>query len=31
MADAVLKVDKLRKRYDDRDVVDGISFEVKKG
>jgi ABC-2 type transport system ATP-binding protein len=31
MADAILKVDKLRKRYDDRDVVDGISFEVKKG
>src|ERR1700691_4076821 len=31
MADAILKVRNLRKRYDDRDVVDGISFEVKKG
>jgi ABC-2 type transport system ATP-binding protein len=31
MADAILKVNKLRKRYDDRDVVDGISFEVNKG
>ncbi|HKU19021.1 MAG TPA: ABC transporter ATP-binding protein [Candidatus Saccharimonadales bacterium] len=31
MAEIILKIDKLRKRYGDRDVVDGISFEVKKG
>lgn len=31
MTQIILKVDKLRKRYGDRDVVDGISFEVKKG
>lgn len=28
---AILKVDKLVKVYDDKKVVDGISFEVKKG
>lgn len=27
----ILKVDKLRKKYGDREVVKGISFEVKKG
>jgi ABC-2 type transport system ATP-binding protein len=31
MADAILKVHNLVKRYDDRNVVDGISFEVNKG
>lgn len=31
MADTILKVNKLRKSYDDREVVKGISFEVKKG
>jgi ABC-2 type transport system ATP-binding protein len=31
MADAILKVRKLRKRYDDHTVVDDISFEVEKG
>src|ERR1700744_6144400 len=31
MADALLKVKKLKKIYDDKPVVDGISFEVKKG
>lgn len=31
MADPILRVHKLRKRYDDRDVVDSISFEVEKG
>jgi ABC-2 type transport system ATP-binding protein len=31
MADAVLTVTKLRKVYDDKVAVDGISFEVKKG
>ncbi|HSX00471.1 MAG TPA: ABC transporter ATP-binding protein [Patescibacteria group bacterium] len=31
MTDIILKVDKLRKKYGDRDVVKGISFEVKKG
>jgi ABC-2 type transport system ATP-binding protein len=29
--EVILKVTNLRKRYGDRDVVDGISFEVKKG
>src|SRR6185369_5358769 len=28
---AIVKVDKLRKKYGDREVVKGISFEVKKG
>jgi len=31
MANTILKVSKLRKVYDDRAVVDEISFEVKKG
>lgn len=31
MTDIILKVDKLRKKYGDREVVKGISFEVKKG
>ncbi|HSX36434.1 MAG TPA: ABC transporter ATP-binding protein [Patescibacteria group bacterium] len=31
MTHTILKVDKLRKKYDDREVVKGISFEVKKG
>jgi ABC-2 type transport system ATP-binding protein len=31
MADTILKVKKLRKVYDKRAVVDGISFEVKEG
>jgi ABC-2 type transport system ATP-binding protein len=31
MTDNILKVDKLRKKYGDREVVKGISFEVKKG
>src|ERR1700753_1537155 len=31
MADTILKVSKLTKVYDDKKVVDGISFEVKKG
>jgi len=31
MTKAILKVENLRKRYGDRDVVDGISFEVQKG
>src|SRR5437868_2468936 len=31
MTDIIIKVDKLRKKYGDRDVVKGISFEVKKG
>src|ERR1700747_2612035 len=31
MSDAILKVKKLRKSYDDKVAVDGISFEVKKG
>ncbi|HSW65541.1 MAG TPA: ABC transporter ATP-binding protein [Bacillota bacterium] len=29
--EAIVKVDKLRKKYGDREVVRGISFEVKKG
>ncbi len=31
MSNTILKVDKLRKVYGDREVVKGISFEVKKG
>jgi ABC-2 type transport system ATP-binding protein len=31
MAHTIIKVDKLRKKYGDREVVKGISFEVKKG
>src|ERR1700728_1126444 len=31
MADITLKVKNLRKRYDDREVVKGVSFEVSKG
>ncbi|MGZ6004894.1 MAG: ABC transporter ATP-binding protein [Candidatus Saccharimonadales bacterium] len=31
MADAILKVNNLTKRYGDKTVVDSISFEVKKG
>ncbi len=31
MADAILKAKNLRKVYDDKVAVDGISFEVKKG
>jgi ABC-2 type transport system ATP-binding protein len=31
MADAILKVKDLKKVYDDKVAVDGISFEVKKG
>jgi ABC-2 type transport system ATP-binding protein len=31
MADAILKVKNLRKSYDGKPAVDGISFEVKKG
>ena len=31
MTDTIIKVDKLRKKYGDREVVKGISFEVKKG
>ncbi len=31
MAEAILKVKNLRKVYDDKVAVDGISFEVKKG
>src|ERR1700759_580311 len=31
MAQAILKVKDLTKRYDDKVVVDGINFEVKKG
>lgn len=31
MTNAIIKVDKLRKKYGDREVVKGISFEVKKG
>ena len=31
MADAILKVKDLKKVYDDKAAVDGISFEVKKG
>jgi len=31
MSNTILKVDKLRKIYGDREVVRGISFEVKKG
>lgn len=31
MSDTILKVEKLKKRYGDRTVVKGISFEVKKG
>ncbi len=31
MTDAILKVKDLRKVYDDKAAVDGISFEVKKG
>ncbi|HLZ14815.1 MAG TPA: ABC transporter ATP-binding protein [Candidatus Saccharimonadales bacterium] len=31
MAHTILKVDRLRKKYGDREVVKGISFEVKKG
>src|SRR6201996_8799508 len=31
MADAILKVKKLKKGYDGKPAVDGISFEVKKG
>ncbi|HSX45078.1 MAG TPA: ABC transporter ATP-binding protein [Candidatus Saccharimonadales bacterium] len=31
MAEVVLSVDKLKKVYDDKTVVDGISFEVEKG
>ena len=31
MAGIILKVKDLKKVYDDRAVVDGISFEVKKG
>jgi ABC-2 type transport system ATP-binding protein len=31
MAEAILKVKNLRKVYDNKPAVDGISFEVKKG
>src|SRR5580658_7292885 len=31
MADYILKVKDLKKVYDDKPVVNGISFEVKKG
>jgi ABC-2 type transport system ATP-binding protein len=31
MASIILKVDNLRKKYGDREVVKGISFEVKQG
>ena len=31
MADAILRVKDLTKKYDDKVAVDGISFEVKKG
>jgi ABC-2 type transport system ATP-binding protein len=31
MADAILKVKNLKKVYDDKPAVDGISFEVKQG
>jgi ABC-2 type transport system ATP-binding protein len=31
MSEAIVKIDKLRKVYGDREVVKGISFEVKKG
>ncbi len=31
MSDSILKVKDLKKVYDDKAVVDGISFEVKKG
>jgi ABC-2 type transport system ATP-binding protein len=31
MADIILKVTNLKKVYDDKNVVDGISFDVKKG
>jgi ABC-2 type transport system ATP-binding protein len=31
MAETILKIEKLKKVYDDKTVVDGISFEVKKG
>lgn len=31
MTDVILKVKKLKKAYDDKVAVDGISFEVKKG
>lgn len=31
MAETILKVKSLRKSYDDKEVVKGISFEVKKG
>jgi ABC-2 type transport system ATP-binding protein len=31
MAEAILRVENLRKVYDDKPAVDGISFEVKKG
>jgi ABC-2 type transport system ATP-binding protein len=31
MANTIIKVENLRKKYGDRDVVKGISFEVKKG
>ncbi len=31
MSDIILKVDNLTKVYDDKPVVDGISFEVKRG
>ncbi|HEX7963377.1 MAG TPA: ABC transporter ATP-binding protein [Candidatus Saccharimonadales bacterium] len=31
MTNVIIKVDKLRKKYGDREVVKGISFDVKKG
>src|SRR5258708_5176841 len=31
MSEPILRVKKLRKVYDDKPAVDGISFEVKKG
>ena len=31
MSDAIVRVEKLRKKYGDKTAVDGISFEVKKG
>ena len=31
MANTIIKVENLRKKYGDREVVKGISFEVKKG
>src|SRR5256885_387665 len=31
MADSIIKVDNLRKKYGDREVVKGISFAVQKG